>query len=55
MWVFTQYYHENSYPFGFFDIKIWFDFNSMKLYSAEQSAKYKELYPEYVSMYWKVI
>jgi len=55
MWVFTQYYHEDFYPFFFFDYREFSDFEEMKIYSGEQSVLYSKNYPEYCSMYWKII
>lgn len=54
LWIFRAYISDIHYKLGIhFDEERFYNHSQMKTFSGEHSAKWKEKYPEYVSMYWK--
>ena len=56
MWRFCAYKSNEDYKSGkHYFVKDFLDHTKMKVFSGKHSAKEKPLYPNYCSMYWKVI
>ncbi len=52
-WVFAEYMDEKSYPRNPFSVKVFRDFDEMKIFSGKRASQNKEHVPEYISDYWK--
>jgi hypothetical protein len=54
-WIFTEYKNQKTdYPNNPFNTKVFYDFDEMKMYSAEVSHKNKKKYIDYCSDYIKI-
>jgi len=56
LWVLRTYQNEQHYKKGIhFDEAFFYDFDKMKIYSAETSRNWLSVFPDLVSMYWQYI